>query len=64
MPAVQVVRAVAGHDQQPLVAQPGQQEGHQIPGGRVGPVQVLDDQQHAPLFGQLAEQGEQGVEQL
>jgi hypothetical protein len=45
MPAVQVVSAIAGDHQQPVRAEPGQQEADQIPGRGVRPVQVLDDQQ-------------------
>jgi hypothetical protein len=61
---VQVVGAVGGHDQRavqrPLVAD---QEGQQVPGGLVGPVQVLDDQRHGTSFGQVLQHHEHLLEQ-
>jgi hypothetical protein len=44
--AMQVVRAVRAHDEQPLVREPGQHEPQQVAGRRVGPVQVLEHEQH------------------
>ena len=61
---VQLVGPVGDHDQQPvqrlLVAD---QEGQQVPGGPVGPVRVLDDQQHRADLGQLFQQDEDLLEQ-
>ncbi len=42
---VQVVAAVAGHDQDALPAHPAQEVPEQVTAGGVGPVQVLQDQQ-------------------
>jgi hypothetical protein len=61
---VQVVGPVGHHHQQPgnrlLVAH---QEVEQVPAGPVGPVRVLDDQQHRPLFGQPFQHAEHPLEQ-
>jgi hypothetical protein len=62
--AMQVVAAVRADDQQPLLAQPGHEEGEQPPGGGVRPVQVLEDEHDDRLRGEAGEQGVQGVEQL
>lgn len=42
--AVEVVRAVARDDEQMVGAQPREEEAQDVARGRVGPVQVLDDQ--------------------
>ena len=64
MRAVQVVGPVGGHDQhavqRPLIAD---QEGQQVPGGLVGPVHVLDDQDHRAGFGQVLQHLEHLLEQ-
>lgn len=62
--AVQVVGAVGDHDHGPFPVQHPGQEGDQVPGGPVGPVQVLQDQQHRAGGGQLGEQAEHRPEQL
>ena len=47
----------------PLAAQVADQEGQQVAGGLVGPVQVLDHQHQRGLLAQAAEQAEQQLEQ-
>ena len=64
MPAVHVIAAVGGHDGQPLGVQHPAQEGDQVPGGLVGPVQVLEYQQHRAGAGQLGQHPEHRAEQL
>ena len=59
-----VVAAVGDHDGQPLPVQHPAQERDQVTGGAVGPVQVLEDQQHRAGLGQLGEQAEHRPEQL
>jgi hypothetical protein len=62
--AVQVVGAERADHEQPLVGQPGQQEGQHVAARPVRPVQVLDRQQHGVLGGQLGDRRVQRVEQL
>ncbi len=62
--AVQVIGAVGDHHRDPLTVQHPAQEGHQVPGGLVGPVQVLQDEQHRAGGRQLREQPEHRAEQL
>ncbi len=64
MTPVQVVGAVGGDDRDPLPVQHPAQERHQVPGGPVGPVQVLQDEQDGPLLGELGEHAEHRSEQL
>ncbi len=61
---MQVVGAVGGHHGHPLPVQDPAQERDQVAGGAVGPVQVLEDQQHGMPAGQLGEQAEHRPEQL
>ena len=64
MRAVQLIGPVGHHDQHAisgwLVAD---QEGQQVSGRPVGPVQVLDDQHHRAGFGQALQQDEHLLEQ-
>ena len=62
--AVQVVGPVGADDRDPLAVQHPQQEGEQVAGGRVGPVQVLEDEQHRAAGRQLGQQAEHGAEHL
>lgn len=64
MPAVQVVGAVGAQHQQPLRAQPGEQEGEQLPGGAVRPVQVLQHDQQRRRRGRVAHGTGHRVEHL
>jgi len=64
VPAVQVVAAVARDDHDADGGQPGEQEAEQVAGGLVGPVDVLDDQRDRLVAGEVAQSGEDGVEQL
>ena len=43
---VHVLLAVAAHDQQPLGPQPAEQEGQQVAGRGVGPVEILEQDHH------------------
>ncbi len=61
--AMQVVAAVADHDRQPLIALPGEQEAQQVARGLVGPVDVLDDEQHRGRFRQPRQGTQHGFEQ-
>ena len=60
---MQLVGAVAGHQGDPAAPQGPDQEGQQVAGGAVGPVQVLDHQQQRQL-GQADQQRQHAVEQL
>ena len=61
--AVQLVGAVGSDQQEAAVAQVADQEGEQVAGGPVGPVQVLDHQ-HGPALGaQALQHPEQQLEQ-
>jgi hypothetical protein len=62
--AVQLVGPIAGHQGHPAAAQGPDQEGQQVAGGAVGPVQVLDDQQQRGQLGQPDQQRQHAVEQL
>ena len=64
MAPVQLVGAVGGQQHDPDPAQRPDQEGDQLPGGLVGPVQVLEDQQQRPPGAEPAEQPEDQLEQL
>jgi len=60
--AVQLVAAVGQHQGDPA-AQVADQEPEQVAGGLVGPVQVLDHQQHRAALGQPVQHPEQQLEQ-
>ena len=57
------VVAEGGHHQHRLVGEDGDQVGDQVAGGPVGPVQVLDHQQHRAQLGELGDRLVQEVEQ-
>ena len=63
MAAMQLVAAIGAYEQQALVVQPTEQRRHELERGAVGPVQVLDGEQHGRLGGQPVEQGAQEPEQ-
>jgi hypothetical protein len=63
MAAMELVAAIGAHDQQALVVQPTQQRRQELERGTVGPVQVLDGEQHGRLGGQPVEQRAQEPEQ-
>jgi hypothetical protein len=54
--AVQVVGAVGADHADPLALQHAAEEDQQVTGGAVGPVEVLDDEQHRLHVGQQPEQ--------
>jgi hypothetical protein len=56
------VVAVGNYQQHPLTAQVTNQEGQQIVGGPVGPVQILHDQHKGSLHGQAPQQPQQQLE--
>ena len=58
-----LVAAVGDHQQDPLAAEVADQEGQQVAGGLVGPVQVLDHQHQRGLLAEAPEQAEQQLEQ-
>ena len=62
--AVQVVGAVRRDHRYRAVERPGEQEAEHVAGRMVGPVRVLDDQQHGRLLGGLFEQPVHGLEQV
>ena len=62
--AVQVVAAVAGDDEDPLPAHPAQQVAQQVPGRRVRPVQVLQDEDDRVVGGHRRDVARDGLEQL
>ena len=57
------VVAEGGHHQHRLVREVGDEVGDEVPGGPIGPVQVLDHQQHRPQLGQFRDRLVQQVEQ-
>ena len=57
------VVAERGHHQHRLVGEDGDEVGDEVAGGPVGPVQVLDHQQHRAQLGQLGDRLVQQVEQ-
>ena len=63
VPAVQLVGAVGGDDQHPLATQAPAHERHKRSGRPVGPVQILDLQQHRPLLAEPIEQPQKRFEQ-
>jgi hypothetical protein len=64
VPPVQLVGPVANGQRHPTRPQGAGQEGDQVPGGAVGPVQVLQHQQHRRPLGQAHQHGPHGVEHL
>jgi hypothetical protein len=63
VPPVQLVAAEGAHQQHPSRPQIGGQEGEQVAGGTVGPVQVLHDPQQRRPRGQPPDQPQQQLEQ-
>ena len=62
--AVEVVGAVGReHDDRPAEGA-GEQEGEQVAGGAVGPVHVLDDDEHRALLGEVVEGAVDRVEEV
>ena len=57
------VVAEGGHHQHRLVREDGDEVGDEVPGGPIGPVQVLDHQQHRPQLGQFRDRLVEQVEQ-
>ena len=57
------VVAEGGHHQHRFVGEDGDEVGDQVAGGPVGPVQVLDHQQHRAQLGELGDRLVQEVEQ-
>jgi hypothetical protein len=64
MPPVQVVGPVGADERDPLAVQHPGQERDQVPGGGVGPVQVLQDQQDRGRGRELGQQPEHLAEHL
>ena len=64
VPTVQVIGPVAAEHRHPLAVQHPGQERDQVARGPVGPVQVLEDEQHRVRLRQLGEQAEHRPEQL
>ena len=64
MTAVQVVGAVGDHHRHLFPVQHPAQEGEQVAGGAVGPVQVLQHEQDGPLCRQLGQHPQDRAEQL
>ena len=62
MAAVELVRAVGGDDEQRLVAERGGEEAQEGARRRVGPVEVLDDQQQRLLAREPVQHGQQRLE--
>src|SRR3982074_3222685 len=63
MLAVELVTAVGGEDQHPGVAQPSCHVVEQLTRRRIGPVQVLEHQQHAVLRGSIAKEADHAFEE-
>jgi hypothetical protein len=64
VPAVQVVAAVGRDDRHRRAEAPGEQEAQQLAGGLVGPVDVLEQQQHGRGRAELHQRGVDRLEQL
>jgi len=64
MPPMQRVGPVADRQRHPTRAQRAGQEGDQVPGGAVGPVQVLQHQDHRGPLRAAHQHGPHGVEDL
>ena len=64
VPPVQLVGPVADDQRHLARPQGAGQEGDQVPGGAVGPVQVLQHQRHRGPFGEAHQHGPHGVEHL
>ena len=64
VPSVQVVAAVAHDDREPFGTDAGEQESEQVASGLVGPVRVLDHEQHRTPAGEVGERAQHGFEQL
>ncbi len=60
---MQLVGAVGADQQQALVAQAADERGEELELGPVGPVEVLDDQQHRTPFSQPTEDAEDRLEE-
>ena len=63
MLALHILGAIGRHQQDAVVAKGPGQEGQQVEGGAVGPMDVLDDQHERLLRGQTADQSEDQLEQ-
>jgi len=64
MPPVQVVGAVGHHDADGHVEPAGEQQAQHVLGGPVGPVSVLDDEEHRACGTQVGQRGMHVVEQI
>jgi hypothetical protein len=64
MPAMHVVGSVRRDNGDPFRVQHPAEEGHQVASGLIGPVHVLQHEQHRVGRGQLRQQAEHGAEQL
>ena len=64
VPAVDVVRPVAHDECDPTTSEGAGQEGQQVAGAAVGPVDVLDDEQDRRRFGEGEHDAVQRLEQL
>jgi hypothetical protein len=64
VPAMQLIRAVAGHQRHPTRPQRAGQEGDQVTGGTVGPVQILQHHHDRGLLRSAHQQGAHGVKDL
>jgi hypothetical protein len=64
VPPVQLVGPVADRERHPGPAQGAGQEGDQVTGGAVGPVEVLQHQHHRGPLGQAHQHGPHRVEHL
>ena len=60
---MKLVAAVGADEQQPRVVRVANQEGEKVPGGAIGPVQVLDREHDRPGLAEAGEQREQDLEQ-
>jgi hypothetical protein len=60
---VQLVHAVRAEEQHPLAAQAARHECDEGAGRRIGPVQVLEREQHGRLGAEAVEQREDGLEE-
>jgi hypothetical protein len=62
--AVELVGAVRDDEQYADAAERAYEQGDQVERGRVGPVEVLDDEHERPLGGEAAEDAEHELQQL
>ena len=63
MAAMELVGAIRADDEDPLVTETAREEGEEVAGRAVGPMQVLDDEHDRAALPETFQEGEEAVEQ-